>query len=403
MTAVPDKIFDTIIVGAGAAGLCLGYLLGRSGLKVLVLEAQGRAGRKLLLSGGGKCNVTNLSVSADNYVGANPEFRQTVLRRLAPTQVIAFLNEHKIAWEERDYGQVFLKQGADRLRDLLLCLAEKYGTTIALNNPVLGVGRENHLLGVSTSVNHYRTRSLVLSTGSPAWPASGSNLSGYLLAEMLGHSIIPPKPALTPLPMPRGWPLQGLAGINLPVRIFLTEGLRSHKEYTLPLLITHQGISGPAALQISLQLEGGEEIGIDWLPTHHCEALFNQTGAGKRLLSNLLSAYLPARLVAVLIPDEIAGRKAAELSRAQRDEVARRIHDYRLTPSSPDFSRAEACRGGVPAGEINPFSMESLFCKRLFFAGEIVDVCGELGGYNLHWAWASAVVAANGVVERLEA
>lgn len=396
------EIFDLIIVGAGAAGLCLACKAGEHGLKTLLLDGQGRAGRKLLLSGGGKCNVTNLSVSPANYLGEDAAFCKAALQRLQPVQVIDFLNRHGLAWEERDYGQIFLKQGAERLRDLLLRLAEKHGAVIVLGNPVLKASRQGGLFRVESAEQVYQGRCLALCTGSPAWPASGANASGYALASAFGHTLAPPRPALAPLPMPEDWPLRNLAGINLPVCIFLRTGQEICKQYTLPLLITHQGFSGPAALQISSHLEGGEEIGIDWLPEQKCESLFNLPGAGKRLLANHLSgppARLPLRLVEALLPPQIAGRKVAELSRAQRNEAAACIHDYRIVPDLPGFERAEACRGGVRTDEINPCSMESLLCPGLFFAGEIMDICGELGGYNLHWAWSSSLAAADALVK----
>ncbi|MBQ4132632.1 MAG: aminoacetone oxidase family FAD-binding enzyme [Desulfovibrionaceae bacterium] len=393
-----DRIFDAIIVGAGASGLWLAGLLGERGLKVLLIDGQGRSGRKLLLSGGGKCNVTNLSVSSDNYLGENPAFSEPALELFPPGRVLTFLKSHKIAWEERDYGQIFLKQGAEQIRDLFLHLIQRHGTKLILNRPVLSAGKQNGLFFVQAENAIYRGRRLTLCTGSPAWPASGAGRSGYALAASFGHRIVPLRPALTPLNAEGNWPLRELAGISLPVCISLGEG---GKAYTLPLLLTHRGISGPAALQISSHWQDNNEVIVNWLPAHPCEQLLNLPGTGKRLLKNHLASRLPnqesglpPRLIEALLPVEITDCKVAELSRPKRDLITRQIHNYRFVPVRPGFTRAEACRGGVSTDEINPFSMESLLCSGLFFAGEIVDICGELGGYNLHWAWASAAMAA---------
>lgn len=387
----PPKKYDVIIIGAGAAGLALNYQLSGSGLDVLLLERQNRAGRKLLISGGGKCNVTNLNVDCFNYLGQNSQFCEHALACLPPSEILDFLDEHRLSWEEREHGQIFLKRGAHELRDLLVRLGKEQGGAPLLGAEVVAVNKSTDGFDVKTANGRFAASKLVIAAGGPAWPACGANGSGFDMANSFGHTIIPPSPALTPLSMPKEWPFKELSGINPFVRISTLKA--DAKSYALPLMITHQGISGPAALQISGWLAEGEEIVIDWLPGENCEDLFNEPGAGKLLLFNLLSRKLPARLVRAIVAEEIGFIKVAELSRKIRENVTNCVHNYRVAPIFPDFSRAEACRGGVSTVEIDPYSMESLLIPNLYFAGEIMDVCGELGGYNLHWAWASARVA----------
>ncbi len=397
MTAFKNR-HEVIIVGAGAGGLWLNFRLAEAGIDVMLMDGQNRAGRKLLISGGGKCNVTNLSVSHSNYIGNNPGFCGDALARMTPQHVLSFLDEHGISWEERDFGQIFLKRGAEELRDLFLRLGEKHGSFPLLGVKALGVHRKAEGFELKTSIGIFLTSKLVLATGSPAWPSCGADGSGLALACSLGHSIVPPRPALTPLTVPGNRPLGELAGISPVVGISARKA--GVKSYILPLMLTHRGISGPAALQVSSWLDAGDAVIIDWLPGETCEALFGQPGAGRVLLANLLSRKLPPRLVRALVPDSLGGRKTAELSRKDRDKVSELVHRYELLPLEPDFSKAEACRGGVDTAEICPRSMESRLVPGLFFVGEVLDVCGELGGYNLHWAWASSEAALAGCAGR---
>ena len=390
MTAFKSRR-EVIIIGAGAGGLWLNFRLAEAGIDVMLMDRQNRAGRKLLISGGGKCNVTNLSVSCSNYIGDNPDFCGHALARTAPRDVLNFLDGHGISWEERELGQIFLRRGAEELRDLLLRLGERHGSVPLLGREVLAVRRTAEGFELKTSSGIFLASKLVLATGSPAWPSCGADASGLALARSLGHALVPPRPALTPLAMPKDWPLKDLAGISAVVGISIQKA--GAKSYTLPLMLTHRGISGPAALQVSSWRNAGDAVVIDWLPGDNCEAMFEGPGAGRVLVANLLSRKLPPRLVRALVPDSLGGRKTAELSRKDRNNISESVHRYELLPLEPDFSKAEACRGGVDTAEICPHNMESRLVPGLFVVGEVMDVCGELGGYNLHWAWASAEAA----------
>lgn len=394
------KKYDAIIIGAGAAGLFCAHHLSKAGASVLVLEKQDRVGRKLLLSGGGKCNITNLEVSCDNYIGKNPAFCEHVLKAFTAQDILNFLYSHRIQVQEREHKQIFCRSNVQELRDLFLALCANKGVEFVLNQPRLNVGRYNENFAVQGTAEIYLAPNLIVATGSPAWPSCGASDFGHRLAMQMGHKIIPLFPALAPMTMPSDWPLHGLAGISVPVSISLPE-LPACPTFNLPLLFTHNGISGPAVLQISSYWHREQMININFLPQHQCEELFELEGAGKLLLANLLARYLPPRLIAALLPPEIAGRKVAELSRAERNLVGEKIHLHSALPLPTTFEKAEACRGGVDTAEVSSETLESKIAPGLYFIGEVLDVCGQLGGYNLQWAWASAYACATGLANKI--
>ena len=389
-----DK-FDALILGAGAAGLFCAGQLALSGFSVLLVDRQERAGRKLLISGGGKCNVTNLKVSTSNYIGENPLFCEHALDMFTPASMLDFLDEHNLAWEEREYGQIFLAGGANCLRDVLLDLAQQNGAKVVLGQTGVKVHNKPDSFVLTCSAGTVESKNFIVATGGPAWPSCGATSSGFDLAKRFGHTIVNPVPALTPFAMPAGWSLMGLAGISIEARVSLADRKSGGPEFCLPLLFTHNGISGPAALQISSYWNTGEALCIDFLPRINLEAMLNEPGAGKLLLHNLLGRYLPSRLVKALLPESLFGRKTAELSRQERNLLSDTLHAHKVCPLPFSFKRAEACRGGVSTDEVCPYSMRSYKQQGLCFIGEVLDVCGQLGGYNLHWAWASAFSCAN--------
>ena len=395
------KEYDAIIIGAGAAGLFCAHQLSKAGASVLVLEKQDRVGRKLLLSGGGKCNITNLEVSCENYIGQNPAFCEHALNAFKPQDILNFLYSHRIQVQEREHKQIFCRSNVHELRDLFLALCGNKGVDFVLNQPRLNIGRYNANFAVQGTAEIYLAPNLIIATGSPAWPRCGASDFGHRLAMQMGHKIIPLFPALAPMTMPSDWPLHGLAGITIPVSISLPDLLPDCPVFNLPLLFTHGGISGPAVLQISSYWQREQAVNINFLPEHKCEELFEQEGAGKLLLANLLARHLPPRLIAALLPSEITGRKVAELSRGDRNLITESVHVHSVLPLPTSFEKAEACRGGVNTAEICSETLESKVSPGLYFIGEVLDVCGQLGGYNLQWAWSSAYACAVGLAKKI--
>lgn len=444
--AVPLRT-DVLVAGAGPAGLmCAREAAGR-GLRVLVLEQAAQPGRKLLVSGGGKANFTNRRVLPLHYRCGDPAFCAPALKAFSPAVMERLVAAWGLPMEEREHGQLFLTVPA---RNLLHCLMEDVrarGGEVRTRCAVQALRRTADGFCVETDGGPCLARAVVLAAGSPAWPQAGGSPAGFRLAQACGHTLIPPFPALTPFLLPpdalpgpvggaprptepplssarRGLPPAArsagktmrpaissaedaprtLAGISLPVRISLPEAdlppaLARDPVWQDDLLFTHEGLSGPAALKASLFWEPGMSVEVDFLPGTSFRALLDDPQGGGRTPSSLLRRMLPQRLAEALLPPELARRRAAELSRKAREELCAAVHARRFQPSGvADFRKAEVCGGGVDVREVDPRRLESRLLPGLFLTGELLDVTGLLGGYNLHWAWASGVAAGRAVL-----
>ena len=370
------------------------------GVRVLVLESGEEPGRKLCLAGGGKANFSNRDVGQIHYCSNTPKLLAHALRAFTPRDAVRLVEEWQLPHEERGHGQLFLRTAATRLRDALLKDCRDAGCRIVCHAPVSRAWQEGDAFWVAAGDGLWTAQGLGIAAGSPARPQCGANDTGFALARAFGHTVVAPRPALAPLLMPADWPRNGvscadLAGICLPVRISLP-GEASHV-WEDDLLFTHDGISGPAALKASLFWKNGMEVCIDFAPATPFEDLLD--APGKLLVRTAARRLGPQRLMDALVPDDLADRKCAELSRQQRRSLATAIHAHRCIPLRvAGMKRAEACAGGVAMTEVNPRSLESMLVPHLWFMGEVLDVTGLLGGYNLHWAWASGRVAAQGMV-----
>ena len=393
---------DVIIIGAGASGLFCAREAALRGVRVLVLESGEEPGRKLCLAGGGKANFSNRDVGPGHYCSAAPKQLAHTLRAFPPRDAVRLVENWQLPHEERGHGQLFLCTSAKELRNALLRDCHEAGCSIVCHAPVSRTWLKGDFFFVAAGNALWTARGLGIAAGSPARPQCGATDSGFAFARSFGHSIVPPRPALTPLLMPANCPGAGvscadLAGICLPVRISLP-GNASHV-WEDDLLFTHDGISGPAALKASLFWESGMEICLDFAPGTSFEEMLD--APGKLLVRTAARRLGPQRLMDALVPEDLAGRKCAELSRQQRRMLATSIHAYRCIPlRAAGMKRAEACAGGVAMTEVNPRTLESKLVPRLWFMGEVLDVTGLLGGYNLHWAWASGRAAALGMVKR---
>ncbi len=400
--------YDAVILGAGAAGLWCGAVLAASGRRAAIVDHAAEPARKVRLSGGGKCNVTNLALTWEDYWGENPVFCRSALTRFTPEALIRRLEDAGIALEERDHSQIFCRRSAQDVVELLVRGAQ--GCGLRFSRSISGVER---LPGggflVRTSREALTGRVLIIALGNAAWPQAGASVRGLELAGSLGHRIIPPRPALAGIALPDASPLRGLQGIsvNASVRRLPAGGAKglpakaALPAENLSLLFTHKGFSGPAGLQASVYLEPDDELSLDFLPGTPLAGLLEKAGPVSCL--GLLKRLLPDRLAEALCPPELADRRSAELSRPARDALCRAAHEHRTRPvGTEDFRKAEAARGGVDTREVSSKSMESSQAPGLFFCGEVLDVVGRLGGFNLHWAFASAEAAAAGALERLD-
>ncbi len=397
---------DTLILGAGAAGLFAAPYAAAAGGRVLVIDHARRPGEKIRISGGGRCNFTNLHMRAENFLSQNPHFVKSALARFTPEDFLALLARHDIGWHEKAQGQLFCNDKASRITDMLLAEMRAAGAELALSTSIGRVSHEGGLYHVETSAGHYRARNLVVATGGKSIPKMGATGLAHDIARQFGIRVVTPRPGLVPLTFPdrRFAPLSGL---SLPVRVH-----NARASFTDAMLFTHRGLSGPAILQISSCWQPGEAIEIDLAP---------DTGAGgdlaarlrarrqrhgRRALKTELAALLPARLVDHLAAGtlgldltglDLAGR-LADASDKRLAALARALHRWRLTPAgSEGWRTAEVTVGGVDTAALESSTMQARARPGLYFIGEGVDVTGWLGGYNFHWAWASAAAAGRAI------
>lgn len=399
----PDHSVDAIIVGAGPAGLFCAHEAAKRGVRVLIIDKQDHAGRKLSMAGGGMGNFTNRHLGPEHYTGENPDFTRFSLRAFNNEAALTLLDTLNIPWEEREFGQIFALRPASVFTETLQQRARELGVDFRFGKKPKIVRHSSSaqaLFHVQLDHECFAAPQLVLATGSPAWPQCGADDSGASLAARWGHRLIPFVPALAPFIMPRDWLLLGLEGISLNACITVeSKSGPSRDPWPIrPLLFTHKGLSGPAALVASCFYHPGDALLINFLPHLSLLDLLHQPENGKLLFRNLLSRHMPQRLAELLAPASLASRKCAELSKADRLALASAVHAHSVTPTSTETMRkAEVARGGIATDELTS-TLQSRLVPHLFFCGEILDVTGLLGGYNIHWALASARVVAKELV-----
>lgn len=379
---------DVIIIGAGASGLMCAIEAGRRGRRVLVLDHAAKVGRKIQVSGGGRCNFTNLHASPDHYFSQNRHFCASALKRFPPASFIAMLERHGIPFHEELPGQLFCDRSAHDILDMLLNECRDAGVEIKTGITIHSVRKEAGFI-VESNLGLFSSESLVIATGGLSYRPLGASPFGYRIAEQFGLNIITPKPALVPLTLsPKD--LDGykeLAGISVDVVV-----KAGKKAFSGQMLFTHRGLSGPAILQASTCWNEGEEIEIRLLPHLDLVAYLTQKkGERPRAeLKTILSELLPRRFVECICDIWLESRPMAQLSDRALHDIADRIIRWRLKPNGTEGCRtAEVTRGGVDTKELSSKTMEAAKVKGLYVIGEVVDVTGQLGGYNLQWAWSS--------------
>lgn len=385
--------FDTIIIGAGAAGMFCARFAGRGG-RVLVLDHARRAGEKIRISGGGRCNFTNMSVGPENFISENEHFAKSALARFTPDDFLDLLRKHRIGWHEKTLGQLFCNGKATQIVDMLRAEMAEVGAQLRLNSPLSKVerGASGFRLTLAGGVLH--CTNLVIATGGKSIPKMGASSFAHDIARQFGLRVTETRPALVPLTFP-GRRFATLAGLSLPVRIS-----NNRATFDEAMLFTHRGLSGPAVLQISSYWREGEAIHIDLVPTialaEHLRA--QRAVHGRRSLSRALAAFLPSRLVAFLAKDLALHGNLADQSDKRLARLETHLHDWSLTPNgSEGYRTAEVTLGGIASDEINARTMEARKVAGLYFIGEALDVTGWLGGYNFHWAWASGAAAGRAI------
>lgn len=379
--------FDVIVLGAGAAGLMCAMTAGQRGRRVLLLDHADEPGKKILISGGGRCNFTNLEVAADRFISGNPHFAKAALARYTQRDFLALVDKHGIAWHEKTLGQLFCDGSARQVVQMLLAECAAGGVDIRLQHRVLTVSRSDGYQ-VDTDHGRFTAPALVLATGGLSIPKMGATGLSYEIAARFGLAVMECRPALVPLAF-AGEDLalmQGLAGVSLPV---LARCVR--KTFAEAALFTHRGLSGPAILQISSYWQPGAEIVLDLLPgvDAGAELIARKQSRPKAELRTVLGEFLPQRLAVALAAQAGDGAMAERRSKALT-ALAAGLKNWKLRPSgSEGYGKAEVTRGGVDTAGLSQRTLEAKTVPGLFVIGEAVDVTGWLGGYNFQWAWSS--------------
>ncbi|AGW13951.1 BaiN/RdsA family NAD(P)/FAD-dependent oxidoreductase [Megalodesulfovibrio gigas] len=380
---------DLVILGAGAAGLFAAIAAASNGLHVAILDHARKPGRKIAISGGGRCNVTNTAIAAADYVCGNPHFVKSALARWTPQDMRQWLQDRGAPLDEEPGGKLFSRHGAAAVVQALRDEVRRLDVRLMLQSPVRGVTREGDGFAVATETYSLRAPRLLVATGGLAWPQLGATGLGHDLARQFGLKVTPRRPGLTPLFAPPPWlPLcRELAGLALPVRI-----AGPHSSIQGDMLFTHQGLSGPAILDASLFWKEGQTLAIDLLPDADLASLVRS--APRQELRNALARALPARLAAALCAKHGWSGQAGQCSNRMLASLEESIHRAPFAPAAAaGHDKAEVTLGGVDVARIDSKTMQCKDVPGLFFAGEVLDVTGRLGGFNLHWAWASGRAA----------
>jgi predicted Rossmann fold flavoprotein len=391
---VTDDTLDVAIIGAGAAGLMCALTAGQRGRRVGVIEHANKVGKKILMSGGGRCNFTNTGTRPAIFISANPHFCKSALARFTPEQFIDMVDRHGIAWHEKELGQLFCDMSSKQIVRMLLDECAAAGVRIEVGCAVQDITRgEDGDFRLETARGTFHSRALVVASGGLSIPSMGASGFGYELARRFGHDVVPTRAGLVPLTLSGRHQeyMQDLSGVALPVR-----SRCNGQEFRVDMLITHRGLSGPAILQISSYWQPGDELRLDLLPDLQAgEFLMRQRQERPAAeLRTVLGEVLPRRLAQRLCEIGIVSKPMRQYNERELLQIAERLSDWPIVASGTEgYRTAEVTLGGVDTHQLSSSTMESTLVRGLHFIGEVVDVTGHLGGYNFQWAWASGRAA----------
>ncbi|TCJ94680.1 hypothetical protein EV694_2110 [Volucribacter psittacicida] len=390
---------EIIIIGAGAAGLFCASQLAKAGKQVTILDNGKKIGRKILMSGGGYCNFTNLEISPQHYLSQNPHFVKSALAGFNQWDFLALVAEYGIAYHEKEQGQLFTDQGAEHIVAMLQQECQKAGVSICLRQKVEQVTATAQGFQLQANGQRWQTPHLIIATGGLSMPALGASAFGYQIAEQFGLNVITPRASLVPFTWrEKDQYYTALSGISLPVSVKSQVG----QSFNNQLLFTHRGLSGPAILQISNYWQPNESIEIDLLPQQPIDQYLSQLRqqSAKLQLKTALNRLFPKKLVELWLQQgHIQDQSLANLSNIQLKNLVNLIHHWQVTPNGTEgYRTAEVTLGGVDTHDISSKTMQANNVKGLYFIGEVLDVTGWLGGYNFQWAWSSAYACAKGII-----
>ena len=386
--------FDVVILGAGGAGLFCAAVAGARGKSVAVLDHNDKPGKKILISGGGRCNFTNLGARAETYLSQNPHFAKSALSRYTPQDFLALVEKHGIAWHEKILGQLFCDGSAKEILGMLLAECSAAGAELHLSTTITSVEHTTTGFQLATSRGDYTCAKLVLATGGLSIPPIGATDFGYRLAQQFGLEVVRTQAALVPFTL-RPQDLLDLAGVAVDAEVTC-----AGVSFSEAILFTHKGLSGPAILQISSYWNAGQPVLIDLLPGDDLARRIRSAKASgaKQTLPNLLTELLPKRLAQAWVALHRIPEHVHHLTESDIERLAACVHRWNLLPAGTEgYRTAEVTRGGIATSELSSKTLEAKKVPGLHCIGEVVDVTGWLGGYNFQWAWASAHAAGSAV------
>lgn len=388
--------FDVIVIGGGAAGLFCATHAGKRGRKTLVIEHNAQVGRKILISGGGRCNFTNIYTKPENFVSQNPHFCKSALARYTPEDFIKLARKHKIDFYEKKLGQLFCRESSRLIVEMLLKECETAGVKVFVNCSVKSIGRgdggatvKGAAFELETNAGEFSCDSLVIASGGLSFPKIGASSFGYDVAKQFGLKRVETRPALVPLVFADKKGFTSLAGVSIDSRVF-TDG----QEFRENILFTHRGLSGPAVLQISNYTQKDKGVSIDLLPDMDELELVEKAAESAQTTENFLGKFLPNRFAEVFTAQNFPNRPLNKLGKKEIEKIAETLKNWQVEFGETEgYDKAEVTLGGVSTTELSSQTMESKRMPGLYFIGEVVDVTGWLGGYNFQWAWASGFAA----------
>ncbi|MEZ5422341.1 MAG: NAD(P)/FAD-dependent oxidoreductase [Pyrinomonadaceae bacterium] len=386
-----DRRFDAIVIGGGAAGLFCAIEAGKRGKRVAVLERNSQVGRKIIISGGGRCNFTNLDVMSEHFISQNPHFAKSALARFTPQDFLQLVKSHKIPFQEKKHGQLFCRESSRSIVNLLLAEAKAANVKVFTSEDVKGIEYAEHFV-VRTGTSNFAADNLVVASGGLSFPKVGATGLGYEIAKQFGHKIVETRPSLVAMRL-KGNAFPALSGVSADAEVRCSRAV-----FREGVLFTHRGLSGPAILQISNYWSQDKPVEIDLIPDIDLLALFEENHESRMQVGNILSEHIPKRILEAFVPPGIRKKLVADLDANARAGIADRLKNWRVYfDATEGWDRAEVTLGGVSTKEISSQTMASKLHPGLYFIGEVLDVTGWLGGYNFQWAWASGAAAGRAI------
>lgn len=383
--------YDAIIIGGGAAGLFCALTAGRRGKRALIIEHNAEVGRKIIISGGGRCNFTNKSVTAENFVSQNPHFAKSALARYTSSDFVDLVRKHKIPYYEKTLGQLFCRESSRQIVDMLLAECRAAKVTIETSCTVKSVSNDGTFV-VETSKGTFRSNNVVVACGGLSFAKIGATDLGYKIAKQFGLKLVETRPSLVALAL-QGESYKQLAGLSH--EAVVTTGDQSFREN---ILFTHRGLSGPAILQISNYWKRDQDVEIDLVPDKNIATIIEKNRTSRQNLDNFLSEFLPKRFADEFAARHFGNKPLYQMNQAEIASLIDTLSNWTVKfRETEGYDRAEVTLGGVSTGELSSQTMESKRQKGLYFIGEIVDVTGWLGGYNFQWAWSSGFAAGSSI------